>query len=97
MRQRSNPRYIVFAIFLFLLFSLFGIGFCGEVYAQDSTYIKKLESNFNFYQKEIEKLNDNKKLIDEDIKRIEGILTYIRIEYQSEQKRLDSVKAKNIR
>ena len=92
MRQRSNPRYIVFAIFLFLLFSLFDIGFCGEVYAQDSTYIKKLESNFNFYQKEIEKLNDNKKLIDEDIKRIEGILTYIRIEYQSEQKRLDSLK-----
>ena len=67
------------------------------MYAQDSTYIKKLESNFNFYQKEIEKLNDNKKLIDEDIKRIEGILTYIRIEYQSEQKRLDSVKAKDIR
>ena len=89
MRQRSNPRYIVFAIFLFLLF---GIGFCGEVYAQDSTYIKKLESNFNFYQKEIEKLGENKKLIDEDIKRIEGILTYIRIEYQSEQKRLDSLK-----
>ena len=94
MRQRSNPGKIIFFIFIILLFV---IGFCRVVYAQDSTYIKKLESNFNFYQKEIEKLNDNKKLIDEDIKRIEGILTYIRIEYQQEQKRLDSVKAKNIR
>ena len=70
-----------------ILFLLLGLS-----YAQDSTYIKKLESNFNFYQKEIEKLGENKKLIDEDIKRIEGILTYIRIEYQSEQKRLDSLK-----
>ena len=79
---------------IIILFLLVGLSYTQ---IPDSTYLKKLESNFNFYQKEIEKLNDNKKLIDEDVKRIEGILTYIRIEYQSEQKRLDSVKAKNIR
>jgi len=51
MRQRSNPKYIMFAIFLFLLFSLLLIGFCRAVYAQNNIELVKQKWFIEQYDK----------------------------------------------